>query len=125
MRVLLDTHVVLWWLADETDRFSEEAWRVLDDPSVDAVVSAASVWEIAIKRGLGKLEAPDDVVAQLSNSPVELLPITAHHADEVSRLPDHHRDPFDRLLIAQAKIERLAVATADDAFARYSVDVIW
>lgn len=125
MRVLLDTHVVLWWLADETERFSEQAWKVLDDPAVDAVVSAATMWEIAIKRGLGKLDAPGDVVAQLNNSPVELLPITALHADEVSRLPDHHRDPFDRLLIAQAKVERLTVATADEAFARYSVDVIW
>ncbi|MBI5310242.1 MAG: type II toxin-antitoxin system VapC family toxin [Actinobacteria bacterium] len=125
MRVLLDTHVVLWWLADETDRFSEQGWRVLDDPTVDAVVSAVTVWEIAIKRGLGKLDAPADIVAQLDNSPVELLPITARHADLVSKLPDLHRDPFDRLLIAQAKIERLAVATADEVFGRYSVEVLW
>lgn len=125
MRVLLDTHVVLWWLADETERFSDQAWKVLDDPSVDAVVSAATVWEIAIKRCLGKLDAPGDVVAQLNNSPVELLPITARHADEVSRLPDHHRDPFDRLLIAQARVERLSVATADAAFELYAVDVVW
>lgn len=125
MRLLLDTHVVLWWLADEIDRLSDQARRTLDDPSVNAVVSAASVWEIAIKRGLGKLTAPDDVVAQLSSSPVELLSITAHHADAVADLADHHRDPFDRLLIAQSKLERIPVVTADENFAEYGVQVVW
>lgn len=125
MRLLLDTHVVLWWLADEIDRLSDRARRTLDDPTVNAVVSAVSVWEIAIKRGLGKLTAPDDVVGQLSNSPVELLPITAHHADAVSALDDHHRDPFDRLLIAQSRLERLPIVTADESFADYGVQVIW
>lgn len=112
-------------MADEVERLGEKARRVLDDPSVNAVVSAVSVWEIAIKRSLGKLTAPDDVVSQLVNSPVELLPITPRHADAVAELADHHRDPFDRLLIAQSKIERIPIVTADMNFANYGVEVIW
>jgi PIN domain nuclease of toxin-antitoxin system len=123
--VLLDAHVLLWWMADARDRLSSRAITALSAPGASVVVSAVTVWEIAIKRGLGKLDAPEDLVAQLERAGVALLPITARHADAVASLPSHHRDPFDRLLIAQSKIERLPVVTADGPIGRYDIEVVW
>lgn len=83
------------------------------------------VWEIAIKRRLGKLDAPTDLLEQLERAKVELLPITTRHADRVGTLPMHHRDPFDRLLVAQADTEGLVLITADEWIGGYDVDVLW
>jgi PIN domain nuclease of toxin-antitoxin system len=125
LTLLLDTHLVLWWMAGEASRISKRALAALGSEGIDPVVSAVTVWEAAIKRGLGKLEAPDDLLAQLEGAGVELLPITARHADLVASLPLHHRDPFDRLLVAQATVEGLALVTDDESIRRYDVEVIW
>ena len=125
MTLLLDTHLVLWWMAGEASRISKKALAALGSEGIDPIVSAVTVWEAAIKRGLGKLEAPDDLLAQLEGAGVELLPITARHADLVASLPLHHRDPFDRLLVAQATVEGLALVTDDESIRRYDVEVIW
>jgi PIN domain nuclease of toxin-antitoxin system len=123
--LLLDTHVMLWWMAGESDRVSSTAVEAINGQGARVIVSAVSVWEVAIKRGLGKLDAPDDLLPQLEQARVELLPITARHADRVATLPPHHRDPFDRLLVAQATSERLAVVSADESLRRYDIDVVW
>ena len=112
-------------MAGETGRLSAAALEVLEAPDARIVVSAVSVWEVAIKRGLGKLDAPDDLLPQLERARVALLPITARHADRVSLLPSHHRDPFDRLLIAQATSEQLAIVSADQSMRRYEAEVVW
>lgn len=90
-----------------------------------AAVSTASLWEIAIKVAIGKLEAPDDLPQHVEGLGFELLPVTAEHAWRVRDLPRHHGDPFDRLLIAQAQLERLPILTADSAFEAYDVAVVW
>lgn len=89
------------------------------------MISAACLWEIAIKSALGKLEAPESLPQRAVENGFELLPITADHAWQVRSLPPHHRDPFDRLLIAQAQVEHLPIASADPAFADYDVAVVW
>lgn len=89
------------------------------------MISAVVIWEVAIKRHLGKLEAPGDLLEQLERSGVDLLPITPRHADRVGTLPLHHRDPFDRLLIAQAESENLTLVTADGDVRRYGIQVVW
>lgn len=125
VKLLLDTHVVLWWLAGTTRKIGANARRSMLANEARVTVSAVTVWEIAIKRGLGKLEAPLDLVDRLERARVELLPVTVRHADAVAGLSDHHRDPFDRLLVAQATIEGMAVVTGDPHFAPYGVDVVW
>lgn len=124
-RLLVDTHVLLWWLADDRDRLSATARERLTAPAARVVVSAVSVWETAIKRALGKLIAPPDLLMRLEQAAVDLLPITARHADRVAGLPDHHRDPFDRLLVAQAELEGLTIVSADPQVRRYDVTVVW
>ena len=89
------------------------------------MVSIASLWEVAIKKALGKLEAPDDLPQRVEELGFELLPIAVEHAWAVRNLPHHHSDPFDRLLIAQAQIERLPIVTIDPSFADYEVTVVW
>lgn len=125
MRLLLDTHLVLWWMNGEASRVSKKALAALGSDGVEPIVSAVTVWEVAIKRGLGKLEAPDDLLPQLERAGVELLPISPRHADLVATLPAHHRDPFDRLLVAQALLEGLALASEDEAMRRYEIEVVW
>ena len=122
MRLLLDTHVLLWWLADID--LSAEARQAIADPSNDVAISAASAWEIAIKRALNKLSAPDDLAAQVENSGFTALPIHISHALAAGALPRHHDDPFDRMLIAQAKIEGLTLTTRDERFAAYGVPLL-
>jgi PIN domain nuclease of toxin-antitoxin system len=112
-------------MAGEEDRIGSRAISELGADDARIVVSAVTVWEIAIKRRLGKLDAPPDLLQLLERSQVELLPINARHGDRVGTLPMHHRDPFDRLLIAQAELEDFALVTADAAIADYGVDVIW
>jgi PIN domain nuclease of toxin-antitoxin system len=93
---------------------------------VDPVVSTVTIWEAAIKRGLDKLDAPrGPALSQLERAGVELLPVTPRHADHVASLPAHHRDPFDRLLVAQAAIEGLPLVSDDEMVRRYDIEVIW
>jgi PIN domain nuclease of toxin-antitoxin system len=123
-RFLVDTHVLLWWLADDP-QLSPTARAAISDPRAEALVSAASAWEIAIKRSLGKLRVPDDFPARVEAGGFGWLPIDAEHAWRVRELPPHHRDPFDRLLVAQALVERLPVVSADRRLDAYGIDVHW
>lgn len=112
-------------MAGERDRIGRKASKAIEAQSARTLISAVVVWEIAIKRRLGKLDAPTDLLEQLERAKVELLPITARHADRVGTLPMHHRDPFDRLLVAQADTEGLVLVTADEWISDYDVDVLW
>lgn len=123
MRLLLDTHALLWWLADD-GRLSPPARDAIADGANLVAVSAASAWEISIKKALGKLQAPDDLPAAIDDCGLQPLPITLHHAALAGALPRHHDDPFDRMLVAQAMHEGLTVVTADPAFAAYGVAVL-
>lgn len=123
-RLLVDTHALLWWLTDDS-ALSPTAREALADPANDPLVSAASVWEIAIKRSLGKLTAPDDLPDRIAEQGFAWLLISVVHAWQVRDLPGHHRDPFDRLIVAQALIERLPVITSDARFNDYGVEVRW
>lgn len=117
--------MVLWWLAGEKARISKKARTAILDSDNRVVISAVVIWEVAIKRGLGKLDAPGDLLEQLERVGVDLLPITPRHADRVGTLPPHHRDPFDRLLIVQAETEKLALVSADGNLSRYGIEVVW
>ena len=124
MRLILDTHAALWWLTGDS-RFGASAEAEIADATNQVLLSAAVVWEVAIKRSLGKLEVPDDLAATLLAGGAEPLPIGLEHAAAVEALPWHHRDPFDRLLIAQAIVERAALVSHDAAFSAYDVRVVW
>lgn len=127
MRILLDTSAWLWMLT-EPERFSPERRAQLESSSTDLFLSAASSWEIAIKYGLGKLQLPDRperyIPRMLEATRTSGLMIKHAHALRVADLPLHHRDPFDRLLIAQAQIEKLPLLSADPQMTRYEVDVL-
>jgi PIN domain nuclease of toxin-antitoxin system len=125
LKPLLDTHLVLWWMAGEASRISKRALDALGSEGVEPIVSAVTIWEAAIKRGLGKLEAPPNLLAQLEGAGVEVLPVTGRHADLVASLPPHHRDPFDRLLVAQATLEGLPLVSDDRWMRKYDVEIIW
>jgi PIN domain nuclease of toxin-antitoxin system len=124
VRLLLDTHAALWWLSDD-DRFASTAAEHLSDARNEVLLSAAVVFEVAIKRSLGKLDAPADLDRTLLGAGARPLPVTIDHAAAVERLPWHHRDPFDRLLVAQAAVERAAVVSGDPALRAYEIDVVW
>jgi PIN domain nuclease of toxin-antitoxin system len=123
MKLLLDTHVLLWWLADD-HQLSDDARSAIADPNNTVSVSAASLFEIVIKKNLGKLEIGDEWFAVLSKEPFLHLPITWEHARKVDDLPLLHRDPFDRLLIAQAITEDLVLVTHDDVITRYDIPTL-
>lgn len=127
MRILLDTHCWLW-MQVSPERFSEAALEVVRDRGNELYLSAASVWEIAIKHGLGRLPLPEPpseyVPSRLESSGCLALPVEHRHALATSGLPGHHRDPFDRLLVAQAQVERLRLLTADPQLAAYEVEVV-
>ncbi len=112
-------------MAGEPRRISEQATEAITSGKERVMISAVVIWEVAIKRRLGKLEAPADLLARLEGADVDLLPITARHADRVAHLPMHHQDPFDRLLVAQAAVDGLTIVSADSALSRYDVDVLW
>lgn len=112
-------------MADERDRIGKRAIDAIDGDKGEIVVSAVVVWEVAIKRRLGKLDAPADLLEQLEKAGIDLLPVTARHGDRAGALPMHHRDPFDRLLIAQAAIDGLTLVSADSEMDKYEVDLIW
>ena len=121
MNVLLDTHVLIWW--DEGRRIAAEARHAIEQ--ADAVyVSAASAWEVAIKTALGRLRPTRTIEEAASDSGFLELPVTFRHAERVTGLPPHHRDPFDRMLVAQAASEELTLVTRDPVFARYGVALI-
>ncbi len=125
MRLLLDTRIYLWWLADHPSL--SKAARTLIVDATDVYVSSASIWEASIKTGIGKLDADvDELADEISNSGFLELPITAKHAAAVRALPDIHRDPFDRILVAQALCEPLRFLTNDSLLKGYSelVEVI-
>jgi len=119
-RLLLDTHAFLWWLAD-APQLGELARKAIGDERNDVFVSAATGWEVAIKRAAGKLQAPDNLDAMVEDSGFSHLPITFFHGEQAGALPMHHRDPFDRMLIAQAQAEGLIIVTKDPYIPRYGV----
>lgn len=123
MNLLLDTHVVLWAFA-EPDRLSPTVRAALIDPRNHVAVSAVSVWEVEIKRQLGKLAAPDGFAELCIERGFDELPISFAHAAAAGSLPRHHDDPFDRMLIAQAEAEGFDLVTGDRAFAAYGVRII-
>lgn len=123
MDLLLDTHVFIWWNMDHA-RLSEGVQAAIADPENRIVVSAASVWEISIKRMIGKLAFNHDTLNAISGGGFEALVITPMHADAAGSLPLHHHDPFDRLLIAQAKLESLVLVTQDRHLLQYGVPVL-
>jgi PIN domain nuclease of toxin-antitoxin system len=123
--LLVDTNVVVWLLLGDRARVSGPARQALEDEHNDVAVSAATVWEIAIKRSLGKLTIDDRWARELGRLDFDPLPVTAIHAEAVEHLPWHHRDPFDRLLVAQAATEGLALVSADPRLAAYGADVVW
>lgn len=124
MRLLLDTHALLALLSSDYP-LSPRADEAMERADTQSLVSVVSIWEIAIKRAIGKLTAPEDLVARIDETETEMLTITARHANATGELPLHHGDPFDRLLIAQAKLEGCAIVTRDRAFAAYGVPVVW
>jgi PIN domain nuclease of toxin-antitoxin system len=124
VKLLLDAHVLLSLLFED-GRISTRANEAIERPDTQLMVSAVSVWEIAIKRSIGKLDAPGDVIGHIEEAGAELLSITPRHAHAVGELPFHHRDPFDRLLIAQAQQQNCAIVTGDSAFGAYDVLVVW
>ena len=128
MKVLLDTHCWLWMQA-APERFSDRARSLLLDDTNELLFSAASSWEIAVKYAQGKLDLPDPpsryVPSRLQGSGVTPIPIEHVHALRVAELPFHHRDPFDRLLIAQSQLERAPLLTVDDKLRAYDVELIW
>jgi len=119
---LLDTHILLWWL--NGDEMAEEAYDAIANPDHVIYVSSASIWEIAIKSALGKLEAEVDVIVAAAHEDFQALPVSWEHAAAVSNLPHHHRDPFDRLLLAQAIKDQLTLITRDAAFAAYEAKLL-
>ena len=123
MTLLLDTHILLWWLDDHL-ALPAAAAAAIADPEADVVVSAATVWEIAVKTAVGRLEAPGDLLEALHVNGFDTLSITPVHALAAGGLPAHHGDPFDRMLIAQARAEVLTLVSVDERFCAYDVDLL-
>ncbi|MGD0947161.1 MAG: type II toxin-antitoxin system VapC family toxin [Candidatus Binatia bacterium] len=124
MRLLLDTHAFLWWLSDDR-KLCTAARDAIREPHAIVHVSAATIWEIAIKAKLGRLDVRDsDLVAEIAANGFAELAITARHAQSAGALPQHHDDPFDRMLIAQAQMEDLILVTHDSRFRRYGAQVL-
>ena len=128
MRALLDTHVFLWWVGDDA-RLSATARQIIGDAANEILLSAASGWEIAIKSRLGRLRVPDNLEQFMSEQMLQnhftALPIHLSHALGVHRLPPLHRDPFDRILAVQSRLEAMPILTADPLIARYDVETLW
>ena len=124
MRLLLDTHALIW-MASDPERLSERASVVITDPDHDVFLSAVTGWEIAIKRARGRLRFPDVDREMVEALRLTELPIALRHAAEAGHLPGHHRDPFDRMLIAQARTDDLTIVSRDQTFSAYDVPVLW
>jgi PIN domain nuclease of toxin-antitoxin system len=123
MRLLLDAHALLWWLADDPS-LDRNARDLIADPTNEVIVSAVTVWEISIKRAIGKLSAPDGLAAVLERSGFIEAPVTAADAERAGWLEAIHRDPFDRMLVAQAVRLRAVVVTRDPVFMRYGTETV-
>jgi len=128
MKYLLDTNAFLWWITDN-DSLSDRAREIIRDSRNALFLSAASGWEIAIKAGLGRLdlqENPEKLIPeQMLLNDIQGLPIQMSHALHVHALPEHHRDPFDRMLVAQCQLEEMPIVTSDPQIAEYDVEVVW
>ncbi len=128
MRVLLDTHAFLWWITDDAS-LSPRAREIIGDGDNVLFLSTASAWEIAIKVDLGRLTLPDRperfIPEQLALNAIDSLPVHLSHALHVYDLPNHHRDPFDRMLVAQSQLEDMPLLSADPQLAQYAIDILW
>jgi PIN domain nuclease of toxin-antitoxin system len=128
LKFLIDTHFFLWFVLNDLS-LSTRARTLIVDPQNDVLISPATFWEVAIKVSIGKFYLPEAfgpfVEDQIRQNDFEILPITVAHADAVATLPFHHRDPFDRLLIAQAIVEQMPILSADSTFDKYPVTRIW
>ncbi len=123
MNLLLDTHALLWWLGDDRT-LSDAAREAISDPENTVFLSAVVVWEIRIKESIGKLSLPDDFAEVLEDQRFAELPITVAHAHAMAELPTIHRDPFDRMLVAQALVEEMVIVTRDETIAEYGLKVV-
>ncbi|MDZ7698047.1 MAG: type II toxin-antitoxin system VapC family toxin [Deltaproteobacteria bacterium] len=123
MNLLLDTHVLLWWL-DDAPTLSRKAKAALIEGENLVFISAVVIWEIKIKQALGKLKIPSDFRSVLDDQPFRTLNITVEHAHAIGELPAHHNDPFDRMLVAQAKVERLDLVTRDIQLKKYGIKIL-
>ena len=123
MKLLLDSHALLWWWQDDP-ALAAPARRAIAARSTEVWVSAATIWELAIKQALGKLEAPADLEAAVADEGFKGLPVTLGHAQQAARLPRHHADPFDRLLVAQATAQGLTLVSRDARLAAYGVALL-
>ncbi len=124
MRLLLDTHVFLWSISSIRQLPPQVREKMLS-PANEVFVSVATAWEIGIKKGLGKLTAPDGLEREILRCGFSALPVTFTHTEAVAGLPRHHRDPFDRMLIVQARLDRLTLVTADPVMRQYDVDLLF
>ncbi|MFF3291754.1 type II toxin-antitoxin system VapC family toxin [Streptomyces sp. NPDC003023] len=122
MKLLADTHVVVWWLLD-SPQLSDETKDLLDTEAL-AYVSAVTPWELAVKQALGKLDGPEDLPERARDCQLRPLPVTGLHGIRAGQLPFHHRDPFDRMLVAQAQTEGLTLVTRDKHIPLYDVPVL-
>jgi PIN domain nuclease of toxin-antitoxin system len=124
MILLLDTHALIWSLED-SPRLSETAREAIEDPTNVILASAVSAWEISIKKALGRLDAPDDLVSALDEAGFTRRVVTFADVDRLGSLPDHHRDPFDRMLVAQALEDGAPIVSRDPAIAQYRLQIVW
>jgi PIN domain nuclease of toxin-antitoxin system len=124
LKLLLDTQAFLWWMSGSS-RLSKGAAEAISDPGNQVLFSVASAWEISIKRSLGKLRAPEDVGSAVEAESFDLLGIELSHIEALGQLEHHHRDPFDRMLIAQAIVERATLVSGDAIFQRYGAVILW
>jgi PIN domain nuclease of toxin-antitoxin system len=128
VRVLIDTHIFIWYV-QSSDRLPSSVIAMINDGRNDILFSIASVWEMAIKQSSGKLNLGNPyssfIAEQMRLNSMELLPVRLEHLDLITTLPLHHRDPFDRLLIAQAIVEDIVIISADSAFSLYPVQRMW
>jgi len=122
-RFLLDTHVFLWWIID-SPKLATDAKNAIVSGQNQIYISAATTWEISIKKSIGKLDAPDDLDGIVEQERFIQLPISLYHGQIAGQLPQHHRDPFDRMLISQAQTEGLILVTADPNILKYSVQTL-
>ena len=128
MRLLLDTHTFIWW-DSEPSRLSQQALAAIGNSNNTLLLSVVSVWEMQIKSQLGKLQfnlpLAEVIESQCQTNQIEILPITLSHVLEINQLPNHHKDPFDRLLIAQSIVEQATLVSGDPIISQYSIQIIW
>lgn len=123
MNYLLDTHIILWWLS-EPSKIATKARKIISDKNQSVSVSSVSFWEMAIKQGIGRLRMPDNIITTLTHEGFSLLSLTPEEALTVAYLPKHHNDPFDRMLISQAKLNNMTIISRDEQFQHYPVQLL-